>query len=186
MRNWLSLAVVPALGALAIRLLGKTMNWSVVGGEGIDDLYRNNQRGIIAFWHGQQLMMPLAYRGTAASILISHHRDGELIARIMKRFNFQAIRGSTTRGGTKALRQLLDVSRQGQDLVLTPDGPKGPPRKVQMGVMYLARMTRRPILPLTFACSKKKSFPVGTVFRFLFPDPEVCSSGISHFGWRQD
>ncbi len=159
------------------------MKWSVVGGEVIDELYRNNQRGIIAFWHGQQLMMPLAYRGRGASILISHHRDGELIARIMNRFHFQAIRGSTTRGGTKALRQLLDVSRKGRDLVLTPDGPKGPPQKIQMGVLYLAKMARRPILPLTFACSKKKSFPVGINFKFLFPVPKVYLSGVHHSGW---
>ena len=142
------------------------MRWSVVGGDCIDALYRENGRGIIAFWHGQQLMMPLAYRGSGASILISQHRDGEIIARIMDRFQFQAVRGSTTRGGTRALRKLLQVCREGRDLVMTPDGPKGPARKVQLGVLYVAKMTGMPILPLVYACSKKKSFPAGTDSRF--------------------
>ncbi len=165
--NWMKLSIAPALGATGIRLLGKTMRWRVVGGDAIDALYRSNGRGIIAFWHGQQLMMPLAYRGSGASILISQHRDGEIIARIMKRFQFQAVRGSTTRGGSRALRRLLEVCREGRDLVMTPDGPKGPARKVQLGVMYVAKVTGLPILPLVYACSKKKSSLAGTNFKFL-------------------
>lgn len=116
---------------------------------------------IIAFWHGQQLMMPLAYRGRQARILISQHRDGELIYRIVKRFGFGAIRGSTTKGGQEALRQLIRSGQQGVDLVITPDGPKGPRHIVQPGVIALAKATGLPIIPLTFGCSKKKSFPVG-------------------------
>jgi lysophospholipid acyltransferase (LPLAT)-like uncharacterized protein len=169
MLNWIKLSVVPPLAARTIRLLGHTMRMSTVGGETVDELYRQGRQIIIAFWHGRQLMMPLAYRGQQASILISQHRDGEIIARVMRYFGLQSIRGSSTRGGLRATRQLLRAGRNGGDLVVTPDGPKGPACTVQSGVIYLAKATGLPIIPLTFACSKKKSFQVGIAFRFPIP-----------------
>ncbi len=167
--NWLNQCVLPVVAACGIRWLGKSMTWTIIGGEGIDGFVRNKIPVIIAFWHGRQLMMPLAYRGKSASILISQHRDGGIIANIMKQFGFDAIRGSTSRGGAQALRQLINVGRQGRDLVVTPDGPRGPACQVQLGVISLAKLTGFPIVPLTFACSKKKSFRVGTSSMFRTP-----------------
>lgn len=177
MLNWIKLSVAPPLAANLIRLLGHTMRLSTVGGEAVDELYRQGRQIIIAFWHGRQLMMPLAYRGRQASILISQHRDGEIIARIMGYFGFQSIRGSSTRGGLRATRQLLKAGRNGGDLVVTPDGPKGPACTVQSGVIYLAKATGLPIIPLTFACSKKKSLRVGIVSRFPIPVGSGCLCG---------
>ena len=166
MANWMKRRFLPPVAASAIRLFGTSMRLFTVGESTVDDLYRQGQRIIIAFWHGRQVMMPLAYRGKKASILISQHRDGELIARIMKSFGFGAIRGSTTRGGVRAVRQLIREGQTGGDLVVTPDGPKGPPCRVQHGVLYVAKITGFPIVPLTFASSKKKSSQVGTNFKF--------------------
>jgi lysophospholipid acyltransferase (LPLAT)-like uncharacterized protein len=182
MVNWIKLSVLPAAAACGVRLLGKTMDLITVGEGTVDALVREGKPIIIAFWHGRQLMMPLAYRGSSASILISQHRDGEIIARIMKYFGFASIRGSSTRGGGQAVRQLLKVAHQGQDLVITPDGPRGPACRVQTGVMYLAKLTGFPIVPLTFACSKKKSFPVGITFKFLFHGLKGCLFGETRFG----
>lgn len=182
MVNWMKLSVAPPLAARIIRLLGHTMRLFTIGGETVDEFYRQDKRIIIAFWHGRQLMMPLAYRGQLASILISQHRDGEIIARIMRSFGFQSIRGSSTRGGLRAIRQLVKAGRDGGDLVVTPDGPKGPACKVQSGVIYLAKMTGLPIVPLTFACSKKKSFPVGIAFKFLIPAEQDCLCGDPPYG----
>ena len=145
------------------------MNVGTVGGEKVDMFTRNQKPIIIAFWHGRQVMMPLAYRGTAASILISQHRDGEIIATIMKKFGFCAIRGSSSRGGIPALRKLVSAGRQGQDLVITPDGPRGPARQIQMGVLSLAKLTGFPIVPLTFASSKKKVFSSWDRFQIPLP-----------------
>lgn len=182
MLNWIKLSVAPPLAAHLIRLLGHTMRLSTVGGEAVDELYRQGRQIIIAFWHGRQLMMPLAYRGRQASILISQHRDGEIIARIMGYFGFQSIRGSSTRGGLRATRQLLKAGRNGGDLVVTPDGPKGPACTVQSGVIYLAKATGLPIIPLTFACSKKSLYELGS-----FPDSlsrwgRVVCVGPTHLG----
>ena len=182
MVNWIKLSVLPAAAACGVRLLGKTMDLITVGEGTVDAMVREGNPIIIAFWHGRQLMMPLAYRGSSASILISQHRDGEIIARIMKYFGFASIRGSSTRGGGQAVRQLLKVAHQGQDLVITPDGPRGPACRVQTGVMYLAKLTGFPIVPLTFACSKKKSFPVGINFKFLFHGLKGCLFGETRFG----
>jgi lysophospholipid acyltransferase (LPLAT)-like uncharacterized protein len=182
MANWMKLSVAPPLAARTIRLLGRTMRLWTIGGETVDELYRQGKRIIIAFWHGRQLMMPLAYRGRLATILISQHLDGEIIARIMQDFGFQAIRGSSTRGGLRAMRQLLKAGGDGGDLVVTPDGPKGPPCKVQLGAIYLAKMTGLPIIPLTFACSKKKSFRVGINFKFPIPARKDCLFGGHPYG----
>ena len=157
MVTWLKQTLLPPIGAWLIRLLGKAVRIRTEGAETVDELYRQGRRMIIAFWHGRQLMMPLTYRGAQAHILISQHRDGELIHRIVSRFGFRSVRGSTTRGGAAALRQLIELGRSGVDLVVTPDGPKGPRQVVQIGVIHLAKATGLPIVPLTFSCSKKKS-----------------------------
>jgi len=157
MVTWLKLTLLPPIGAWLIRLLGKAMRIRTEGAEAVDELYRQGRRVIIAFWHGRQLMMPLTYRGAQGHVLISQHRDGELIHRIVSRFGFRSVRGSTTRGGAAALRQLIELGRSGVDLVVTPDGPKGPRQVAQIGVIHLAKATGLPIVPLTFSCSKKKS-----------------------------
>ncbi|HQU28719.1 MAG TPA: lysophospholipid acyltransferase family protein [Nitrospirales bacterium] len=180
--NWLKGSILPPVAAGAIRVFGASMQLFTVGESTVDALYARGERIIIAFWHGRQVMMPLAYRGRNASILISHHRDGELIARIMKSFGFGAIRGSTTRGGVRALRQLIREGRRGGDLVMTPDGPKGPACQVQHGILYLAKITGCPIVPLTFSCSKKKSSPAGITFKFLFQGVAASLCGVILYG----
>ncbi len=159
--NWLKVTLVPPLGTLIIRMLGRTLRLETRGADLVDEVYRQGKRMIIAFWHGRQLMMPLAYRGSEAHILISQHRDGELIARIVQAFGLRAVRGSTTRGRTAALRQLIRLGHSGVDLAITPDGPKGPRQVAQIGVVQLAKVTGLPIVPLTFSCTKKKSSAAG-------------------------
>ncbi len=161
MVNWLKLNILPPIGASLIRALGWTLRVRTEGGEQVDTLYRKGHHLIIAFWHGRQLMMPLTYRGTDAHILISQHRDGELIHRIVSRFGFRSVRGSTTRGGAAALRDLIRLGRGGAYLVITPDGPKGPRHVAQIGAVQLAQATGLPIVPLTFSCSKKNSSRAG-------------------------
>lgn len=160
-----------------IRGLGRTIRWQTLGGEVVDRL---SEKGpiIIAFWHGRQLMLPLAYRGKGAFILISRHRDGEIIHRIMSKLGFQSVRGSSTRGGAAALRQLIEYGRSGYDLALTPDGPKGPRQVVKGGVISLARVTGFPIVPLTFSCSTTKTF--NSWDGFLAPYP--LSRGVFIWG----
>ncbi len=175
--NRLKLSLVPPFGYRVIRCLAATMRWRVEGAEHVDALLSQGKRMIIAFWHAQQLMMPLAYRGSEAHVLISRHGDGELICRIVARFGLQAVRGSSTRGGAEALRELIRLGRSGVDLVVTPDGPKGPRQEAKPGVVQLAKATGLPIIPLAFGCSKKNSSRVGIASSCPIRFRAVCSSG---------
>ena len=159
--NRVALALLPSVGASIIRILGMSMRMTVRGGEAADTFARDDRHFILAFWHGRQLMIPLAYRGREIHILISRHRDGELISRIMSRFGYHSVRGSSTRGGTAALRQLIKLGRSGVDIAITPDGPKGPRYVAQPGAIQIAKVTGLPILPLTFSCSKKNFSTAG-------------------------
>lgn len=181
--NWLKLAVIPPVAAWLIRVFGVILRLETRGGEIVDGLYREGKHVIIAFWHGRQLIMPLAYRGSEAHILISQHRDGELINQIVTRFGLRSVRGSTTRGGVQALRQMIRLGRSGVDLAVTPDGPKGPREVVQLGVIQLAKVTGLPIVPLTFGCGKKKSSAVGTGSWSRTRQEGGCSSGAPPFGY---
>jgi lysophospholipid acyltransferase (LPLAT)-like uncharacterized protein len=160
--NALKVAVVPPVGYHIIRLLGRTMTLHIEGAEQLTRRFAQGQRVILAFWHAQQLMMPLGFPGLEAHVLISQHRDGELIRRIVARFGLDAVRGSSTRGGADAFRKLIRLGRSGYNLVLTPDGPKGPRQIAKVGVVQLARATGLPIVPMAFGCSKKNSSRAGT------------------------
>ena len=161
--NFLKVALVPPVGYQVIQWLRRSMRLRVEGADHVYRLFRQDKRVILAFWHSQQLMMPLALPGLEAHVLISQHRDGELIRRIVARFGLEAVRGSSTRGGAEAFRQLIRLGRSGANLVLTPDGPKGPRQVAKMGVVQLAGATGLPIVPMAFGCSKKKSSRAGIV-----------------------
>lgn len=184
MLNWLLLTVLPLFGAGVIRLLGRTMTLTTEGEERVDALHRRRQPIILVFWHAQQLMIPLGYRGAGTHILISRHRDGEVIARIIARFGHRSVRGSSTRGGAWALRELIRLGRSGADLVVTPDGPKGPRQVAKFGVIQLARATGMPIVPLAFSCSKKNSSRAGIGSWFRIHSAGVCFTGENRSGFR--
>ncbi|HET7909344.1 MAG TPA: lysophospholipid acyltransferase family protein [Nitrospira sp.] len=183
--RWLKLVILPPAGAAVIRALGRSMRLETRGHEHVDRLYREGKRVIIAFWHSRQLMMPLTYRGVLAHILISQHQDGEIIARIVERFGFRSVRGSSTRGGVEALRELIRLGRSGVDLVVTPDGPNGPPQVVKMGVIQLARASKLPIIPLAFGCSKKNFSQAGIASWCRIPGRAASSSGGRRYGSRR-
>ncbi|MEK6785190.1 MAG: lysophospholipid acyltransferase family protein [Nitrospirota bacterium] len=159
--RWLKISVLPPVGAALIRGIARTMRYETRGQEAVDALYREGGHAITAFWHAQQLMIPFGYRGPGAHVLISQHGDGEIIARIIARFGHGAVRGSSTRGGANALRALIKLARSGQDVAVTPDGPKGPRHVAKLGVIQLAKASGLPIVPIAFACSKKNSLRVG-------------------------
>lgn len=154
------------------------------GHEAVDALYRKGQHAIFAFWHGQQLMMLFGYRGTGTQALISQHGDGEIIARIVARFGHKAVRGSSTRGGAGALRALIKLGRSGQDVAVTPDGPKGPRQVVKLGVIQMAKASGLPIVPMIFACSKKNSLRAGIASWSRTHSPEAYSSMEARSGSR--
>ncbi|MEO7795518.1 MAG: lysophospholipid acyltransferase family protein [Thermoanaerobaculia bacterium] len=111
---------------------------------------------ILAFWHRYLILMCYAWRGTRMSVLVSQSWDGELTSQTLAHLGIGTSRGSSTRGGAVAMRDLLRQARSGSDLTITPDGPKGPPCKVQPGVIVAAAMTGLPIQPVALGASRRK------------------------------
>jgi lysophospholipid acyltransferase (LPLAT)-like uncharacterized protein len=174
----LLLTLAPPLAAGVIRLLRLLMRIEFVGEAGPRTCWERREHVILAFWHDQLLLMVTGYRGPGAKILISASKDGELIARTMHYFGQGAVRGSSTRGGRAAFKALLDLAKEPFDLVFTPDGPKGPRHRIKEGVVQLARLTGRPVIPMAFACSRGYRF--ASWDRFLLPFP--FSRGVFSFG----
>lgn len=165
----LMLTILPAVAAGVIRLIHRLIRCEVLGRDIPADFWQQNQHIIFVFWHEQLLLMAKAYHGSQAKVLISASRDGELIARTMKYFDLGAIRGSSRRGGRAAFRELVHLGRQPCDLAITPDGPKGPRRSIKDGVIELARISGRPVIPLCFVSSRGRRFKSWD--RFLLPYP---------------
>lgn len=112
-------------------------------------------RFIYIFWHENILMPAYHYGRPEISVLISNHSDGEMIAQACKHLGFSLVRGSSTRGGIEAIRNMVKLSKNGH-IAITPDGPKGPRGVIQPGVIYLAAKSGLPIIPMGFAFSSVK------------------------------
>lgn len=160
---------LPYLIYLSISALYATMRVKVVGAEIPGEFYRRGEGLIHALWHGRIIVSPFAYCGPGAHVLISTHGDGELIARVMQLFGFRLVRGSSTKGGREAALELLQLARQNRDLIITPDGPRGPIHTVKTGVAQLARRSGLAVIPYAFAASRVKEFRSWD--RFLLPYP---------------
>jgi len=169
LKKRLSSGFLPALIYLAAQTLYVTMRIRVFGGE-IPRPFHDREEGVIVvFWHNRLLMAPFAYMGKDMNVLISSHGDGELIANAMKRFDFHPVRGSSSKGGVEAMRELVRLGRKNSDMAITPDGPRGPAEVVKQGVAHVARVTGRPVLPLSFSSSRFRRFDSWD--RFLLPYP---------------
>ena len=154
--NRLVLFVIPWLASGLMKALHRLLRVVHVNRNYPERCLAKGERVIVAFWHGRLLMMPFVYPGQPTAILISQHRDGEYISRIAAIFGFCVIRGSATRGGVRAFKQMLRALKEGFNLVITPDGPKGPRAKVKSGIIDLARLTGAPILPVSFSSGRRR------------------------------
>ena len=111
------------------------------------------ERYIYALWHENMLLLAYQYARPDIHVLISRHADGQLIAEVCRHLGFRTVRGSTTRGGAEALLQMTHLGGKSH-LAITPDGPRGPRRTVQIGLAYLAARTGMPVVPVGIGFSK--------------------------------
>jgi len=163
------LQIVPRIYAWILRLLALTIRREVVHQEYAEKFWNEGKFVIAAFWHQRLLMMPFLPHKGRVGMMISRHRDGEFIARAVKFFGIDSVRGSTTRGGTAALRGMVRFFAGGAHLAITPDGPQGPRHVVQRGVVELARLTAAPIVPVAYGATWKKVF--NSWDQFILPLP---------------
>jgi len=160
-KYFILLNVLPPFIYLLLLLLRASVKIKHINHEHAMDLWNRNINTIVCFWHGRLLMMPFANIRGRAKVLISRHRDGEFIARVIKFFKIGTIRGSYRKKSISSIREIILDLQHGFDVAITPDGPKGPKYKVKEGIIELAKLTQYPIIPVTYSASKKKLFIPG-------------------------
>ncbi len=188
----------PSVQTILARIVGlylsftiRTTAWRV---EGMEHLARHSADGsplIIAFWHDRLPLMPTLWlreqqlperRVREVHILVSRHRDGQLVGSVMQRFGVGIVQGSSSRGGAAGLRQMLGLLGMGHYVVITPDGPRGPRRVAAPGVAQLAALSQAAVLPC--AAQTTRRFVLKTWDRMVIPRPfargvVVCEPAIA-------
>jgi lysophospholipid acyltransferase (LPLAT)-like uncharacterized protein len=157
------------LGTGLLHIIGRTWRIRVLNGEALGDL-RGRQRGFVfSLWHGHLLPLLWHHRGEGVAVLISEHRDGELVARAASALGYALIRGSTTRGAGRALISLVRVLQAGKEVAITPDGPRGPARKFAPGALVAAQRSDSFILPVV--AHADRAWRLRSWDRFMIPKP---------------
>lgn len=167
MRRALGLRLVGWLGPFTLRRLRaswkterlEAQHWDAVGG--------GKQGVLLALWHGRMVCGMADHEQRSFTVLVSQSRDGDISEKLLKRFGYRVIRGSSSRGGASAARAMLGALEDGAVLVITPDGPRGPRHSTNPGLAWLARETGFPVLPMGFACDE--AWRLSSWDRFTIP-----------------
>jgi hypothetical protein len=169
-RSELKFRLVGRLGATVLTSLGATWRVTVEDDGPLHEMRRARRPVILTFWHSRILPLTYFHRGRGSVALVSQHGDGEYTSQILARIGYStAARGSATRGGVQGLRGLLRAAREGRDLGITPDGPRGPARVLKEGVLVAAQLSGVAILPL--AAGGPSTWSVGSWDRMIIPKP---------------
>ena len=165
----LKTALIGSAGRIALDALMKSARFEVRDDPAYTTLAKAGQPVIYALWHGRLLPLTWHHRGRGIGALISLSKDGEYIARVVQGWGYQVIRGSTSRGGSRALAEMIRLGRKGRSLAFTPDGPRGPRERMKPGVLVAAMRAGIPIVPLSAAATRAWWFEGWD--RFLVPKP---------------
>lgn len=169
MRDQLKFRVVARLGQFLLDRLFGTARFEFEGAEHVRRLRDEGRPCIFVFWHGRLLPLAYAHRNEGVVTLISRSEDGEYIARVVERWGYLTARGSSSRGGSRALRELVRHARAGRSIAITPDGPRGPRQKFKPGAILAAQVTGLPLVPVAAGADRAWWFEGWD--RFLVPKP---------------
>jgi len=150
---------------LIIRFLRMTVRWQYVG----SSIRPENTACIISSWHARLLMMPLLLGKWQGPLIISDHKDGELISAVFSKFGLIASRGSSSKGGARALLDVIRQAKQGLSPGITPDGPRGPAQVVKPGIAQISIKSGSPIIPVCYA--SKSFWRLSSWDKFYIPKP---------------
>ena len=163
------LKLVGLLGKVLIDLIGRSVRVESHGPAAVSPLLAS-RKFIFAFWHSRILLISYIFKGWDGAILVSRSNDGEIIARILQQQGHETIRGSTAKGGLRALAALIKrLKARPRPGAVIPDGPQGPRFRVHPGVIVLAKKTGYPIIPVTYSARRMKVFKSWD--RFILPCP---------------
>ena len=170
MKKTISKKIIPWAGALVVRFLCGTARLQEHPRPFLSRHSKDSMPYIIAFWHSRILFTAWYFSFFPSCAIISRHSDGELAASIVEQLGLKTARGSTSKGGGPALKQLIKLIRnEGLNAGITPDGPRGPARKLQDGVITLGQLSQYPILPISFSASR--AIRLKSWDRFMIPLP---------------
>jgi lysophospholipid acyltransferase (LPLAT)-like uncharacterized protein len=156
-------------GVAILRMLASTWRMRSHNIEGLHAARANDKRVIFALWHGELLPLLWQHRGENVAIVISEHRDGEIIAQVAESLGYSTVRGSSSKGGSRALIGLMREIDAGRDGAITPDGPRGPARVFAPGAAVASQRTGAYIVPIRAAASR--AWRLKSWDRFLIPKP---------------
>ena len=157
------------VGYIVISIVGRTIRWQSEGDSYLEEIYRSGHRAIFTFWHGRIFPATYYWRRRGIAVMTSLNRDGDVIAECIKRFGYLAIRGSSSRGGFRALAEMAREIRQGGDCAFTIDGPRGPKYVAKQGPILLALKTGAAIF--CFHISMKHRIQLKSWDEFQIPLP---------------
>lgn len=152
-----------------MRLLGRSLRIRELGHSEWGPRARQGEPPLWALWHETILMSVWYHRDQDVHVMISASRDGELISTIARSMGYTPVRGSSSKGGREALKEMVGAMRKGKRCAITPDGPRGPRREVKKGVVDLARLTGCPVVPFGFAA--ERYWRLKSWDRFIVPKP---------------
>jgi len=169
-RRLLEWLAIHLFGGFVLRLLVYTWRLEAVNPEPVVQAMATGQRFIFAFWHNRQIgFIKIQQRyAVPAKVMVSRHGDGEIIARIVAKYGIGSVRGSSTRGGTAALKELLAATTEGH-VAITPDGPVGPRYRLKQGAVLLASRSGLPVVCISWSTDRAWCFRNWD--RFLLPKP---------------
>ena len=155
-RTKLAYNIICWIGAKYIKFVSFTTKWSFINKKYVENLWKKNESFILCFWHGRLLMMPLSWNiKKKINVLISAHSDGQLLSKTVKYFDIKTIIGSSSKGGSEAIRNIIKSLKSGISIGMTPDGPRGPRMKINSAIIKIASLTGNKIVPLSYSVKKK-------------------------------
>lgn len=162
------IATIATLGYPVLKALGSTWTWKVSGAEHFASVEAKGQQPILSFWHGRIMPATIYFQRRGIVVITSENYDGEWIARIITKFGYGTARGSTSRGGSKALLQLVREVKS-KAVAFTLDGPRGPSQVAQLGAVWLSKATGNPLMP--FHAEAASSWRLNSWDRTQIPKP---------------
>lgn len=161
--------ILPSIICFFIKLFSFTQKLEYQNTDILSDIKSKKQNNIFAFWHGKQFVLINSHKNRGICIMTSLSKDGELQANILKKFGYQIVRGSSSKGGDRALVELIRIVKKGTDIAIAVDGPRGPICHFKPGVLILAQKTGNPIIPV--AVSAKSFWQLNTWDKCVIPKP---------------
>lgn len=182
LENFFLTKIVPTLGYLLINAVGRSIRFREINRDYAAQMKLKKKNVIFAFWHNRLIMMPYFYRTFMdrknITVMVSRSKDGQIITDIAEKFGYKMVRGSSSRGGKAALREMVRLLKSGWDAGYTPDGPRGPRYRIGQGLITIAQMTGYPIIPVSYEVTKR--LVVNSWDKLIIPLP--FSRGVLIFG----